>query len=99
MGLLLLSTVANAQTILNKDSLLQVLSVAKEDTNKVWLYLKLSKATQNVDMPKAHSYSEAAYTLSEKLHFDKGRFKAILRKTALFRAQGYVDSVFDCNKK
>jgi signal transduction histidine kinase len=88
-----------AQTVVNKDSLLQQLTVAKEDTNKVWLYLKLSKAIQSSDMPKAHGYGEAAYQLSEKLHFNRGRFKSMLRKTALFRAVGNVDSVFECNKQ
>ena len=88
-----------AQTALNKDSLLQQLTTAKEDTNKVWLYLKLSKATQSSDMPKAHGFSEAAYQLSEKLHFNRGRFKSMLRKTALYRAVGNVDSVFECNKQ
>ena len=83
----------------NKDSLLQELTKAKEDTSKVWLYLKLSKATQNTDMAKAHWYSEQGYGLSEKLHFNRGRFKAMLRKTALFRVSGIVDSVFENNKK
>jgi signal transduction histidine kinase len=91
--------VVHAQAVLNKGSLLQQLSVAKEDTGKVWLYLKLSKAIQASDMPKAHWYSEEGYRLSEKLHFNKGRFKSLLRKTALFRASGNVDSVFECNKR
>ena len=89
----------HAQTNLNKDSLLQQLAVAKEDTNKVWLCLKLSKAIQSSDLPKAHEYSEAAYQLSEKLHFNRGRFKAMLRKAALYRAVGNVDSVFEYNKQ
>jgi len=83
----------------NRDSLLQQLAAAKEDTNKVWLYLKLSKATQSTDMARAHLFSEQAYSLSEKLNFNKGRFKSILRKTALFRASGNVDSVFESNKR
>jgi signal transduction histidine kinase len=96
---LLNSMVVHAQAIPNKDSLLQQLAAAKEDTGKVWLYIKLSKAIQGSDMTKAHLYSEEAYRLSEKLHFNKGRFKAMLRKTALFRAIGNVDSVFECNKR
>ncbi|MEI7736015.1 MAG: sensor histidine kinase [Ferruginibacter sp.] len=96
---ILCSAVTLAQTVPNKDSLLQELTKAKEDTSKVWLYLKLSKATQNTDMAKAHWYSEQGYGLSEKLHFNRGRFKAMLRKTALFRVSGIVDSVFENNKK
>lgn len=92
-------SISAAQTVQNKDSLLQELAKAKEDTNKVWLYLKLSKATQSSDMAKAHWYSEQGYQLSEKLHFNSGRFKAILRKTTLFRVTGIVDSVFECNKR
>ncbi|MBA2250965.1 MAG: sensor histidine kinase [Chitinophagaceae bacterium] len=83
----------------NRDSLLQQLAAAKEDTNKVWLYLKLSKATQSTDMTRAHLFCEQAYSLSEKLNFNKGRFKSIIRKTALFRATGNVDSVFEVNKR
>ncbi len=83
----------------NRDSLLQQLAAAKEDTNKVWLYLKLSKATQSTDMARAHLLSEQAYSLSEKLNFNKGRFKSMVRKTALFRATGNVDSVFENNKR
>jgi signal transduction histidine kinase len=96
---ILWSVVINAQTTPTRDSMLQQLSKAKEDTNKVWLYLKLSKATQNDDMAKAHLYSDQASSLSEKLHFNRGRFKAILRKTSLFTISGILDSVFECNKK
>lgn len=83
----------------NRDSLLQQLAASKEDTNKVWLYLKLSKATQSTDMTRAHLFCEQAYSLSEKLNFNKGPFKSIIRKTALFRATGNVDSVFEVNKR
>jgi signal transduction histidine kinase len=96
---IILSVSGNAQSRLNKDSLLHELSIAKEDTNKVWLYIKLSKASQNNDMPTAHLYSELAYGLSEKLQFKEGRFRAILRKTSLFTVSGIIDSVFECNKK
>ncbi len=97
--LILYCALTNAQTATNKDSLLRELSAAKEDTNKVWLYLQVSKAMQNSDITKAHWYAEQGYALSGKLQFNRGRFKAILRQTALYRVTGIVDSVFECNKK
>ena len=99
ISILLLSALVIKAQQNNRDSLLQLLATAKEDTNKVWLYLKLSKATQSTDIAKAHLFTDQAYTLSDKLNFNKGRLKSIIRNTALFRATGNVDSVFESNKR
>ncbi len=91
--------IANAQQNTVRDSLLIVLKQSKEDTNKVWLLLKLSKSVQNEDQTAAHQYATEGYQLSTKLSFKKGRFKSLLRNTAIFRAAGNIDSVLASNQQ
>jgi len=70
-GLLLLATSAAAQGLSEKDSLLQVLKTAKEDTAKIRLLLLVQKqyATKNYD--SSFYYLNTATALSQKLKTDK----------------------------
>lgn len=88
-----------SQAISSKDSLLQVLTTAKEDTNKVYTLLRLTRQLQGDDMAAAHRYCKEAYTLSEKLQYNHGRFISLLRQTALYRVEGNSNAVFENNKR
>src|ERR1700754_1833935 len=64
---LILSTSAIAQSAVNKDSLLQVLKTASEDSNMVILILKINTAYNNDgNMDSGFLYLEKAQQLAEK---------------------------------
>src|SRR5262245_32489684 len=65
------------QVILNKDSLLQLVSQAKEDTLAVQLYISLGQQYENNEPELAKTYYRQARELSRKLHYPKGIIKAI----------------------
>src|SRR5260221_4820165 len=56
------------------DSLINVLKIAKEDTNKVNLLMKICTQYMNVNPEPMLPYIEQAHTLSEKLNFSRGKF-------------------------
>ncbi|MFT3822545.1 MAG: sensor histidine kinase [Chitinophagaceae bacterium] len=97
--LLLFPLLVNAQGTSMKDSLLKVLATSKEDTSKVYTLLRLARVVQNDSLPLAHQYCKDAYTLSEKIDYKNGRFLSILRQTALYRAAGDVNAVYENNKR
>lgn len=63
---LLAGFIVTAQNGLNKDSLLHLLTAAKEDTAKVKLLNNLAKATKNSDIAASYKYTADALALSEK---------------------------------
>lgn len=85
--LLLFSVNANAQ-LLNKDSLLKALPVAKDDTTKVQLLISLTKATKNSNIDAAYNYCAQALNLSKKLGYNKGMFQALINEISLIRIEG-----------
>ncbi|GAB2829891.1 tetratricopeptide repeat-containing sensor histidine kinase [Ferruginibacter profundus] len=67
IGFLIVSISATAQSAVNKDSLLQVLKTAKEDSNMVNLLLKINAAYNNDGhMDSGLLYLEKAQQLAEK---------------------------------
>ncbi len=56
----------------NTDSLLLVLQTAKEDTNKVNLFVKLSDVYFNTDLERSKAYGLQALELSEKQQYNLG---------------------------
>lgn len=73
---------------LNKDSLLQLLPAAKEDTNKVKLLINLTKALKNSNIEEAKKYCDEALKLSLKLNYSKGRFLSLANEISLIRLEG-----------
>ncbi len=61
--------------LLNKDSLMRLLPLAKEDTNKVHLLYALSDQYETSEPEKARQYVRQAGDLSRKLNFETGIFK------------------------
>lgn len=90
------SALAQQQTV---DSLSKVLSRAKDDTNKVWLYLAIGNAIENENPLKAGSYYLLAGNLSEKLNYKQGMIKFIANYTGILNFNGAIDSALLLNKK
>ncbi|RYY49660.1 MAG: tetratricopeptide repeat protein [Chitinophagaceae bacterium] len=84
---LLCAQVAFAQP-LNKDSLLNRLSSAKNDSNKVKLLINLANAFKNSDLPKARNYCNEALTLSRSLKFTRGIFLSMANDISITRLDG-----------
>ncbi len=60
---------------INKDSLLNCLNVAKEDTTKVLLLLNIADAFETNNQDSANYYLREVKQLSEKLNFTNGLYK------------------------
>jgi signal transduction histidine kinase len=85
---LLAGFIVTAQNGLNKDSLLHLLTAAKEDTAKVKLLNNLAKATKNSDIAASYKYTADALALSEKISYNKGRLLALINEISLIRIEG-----------
>ncbi|MCW5910865.1 MAG: hypothetical protein KIT62_07315 [Cyclobacteriaceae bacterium] len=90
---------AEAQTYMNRDSLLNLLSVAKEDTAKVQLLLDIGFQYEGSDLQTAGKYYLMAGRLSEKLNYKQGIIKFIANYTYLLNVQGQYDSSMLYNKR
>jgi len=84
--------------ILNKDSLLVLLSAAKEDTNKVYLLYAIADQYETSEPEKAKHYVRLAGKLSTALHFETGIFKYYRYAAYINAYQSQYDSVLHYNK-
>ncbi len=84
--------------LLNKDSLLRLLPLAKEDTQKVHLLLSISDQYETSEPEKARNYSIQAGELSRKLNFETGIFKHYKNLSFINAYQSSYDSVLYYNK-
>lgn len=73
------------------DSLLNELSTAKEDTNKVIILLQLFDPTVINDLDKAYEYTREAQLLSEKIGWEKGVGASLQRKGIIWGYRGNLD--------
>ncbi|MEE1945244.1 ATP-binding protein [Pedobacter sp. KR3-3] len=94
-----ISFAAQAQTAMNKDSLLRLLPKAKEDTNKVQLYLDIGNIYELDDTKTAEKYYKMAGDLSKRLNYKKGMIKFISNYTGILNAKGSFDSSLLLNKQ
>lgn len=74
------------------DSLLKLLSVAPEDTNKVMLYIQVGRAYEDRETEKAKQYYRMAGELSRKLNYPLGIIKYIANYTYILNN---MDANFD----
>ena len=95
--IILSATLLPAQ-VLNSDSLLKLLPIAKEDTNKVHLLFSISDEFENSEPEKAKYYAGVAGTLSRKLNFETGVFKYYRQLSYIYAYQTRYDSVLYYNK-
>lgn len=83
---------------LNKDSLLRLLPLSKEDTQKVYLFLSLSDQYETSEPEKAKYYTRLAGELSKKLNFQTGIFKYYRYMSFINSYQARYDSVLYYNQ-
>ncbi|MBC7886254.1 MAG: sensor histidine kinase [Ferruginibacter sp.] len=81
-----------AQADVTKDSLLKVLSVAKEDTNKVLTLITIGQHVEYNNLEEAKNYYVQANKLSEKLKYTIGVLKYYSNYTAILNIQARFDS-------
>jgi len=96
--LLFLQVISFAQQRI-ADSLLNVLPHAKEDTNKVLLYIDIGNAYEYEDPNTAGTYYLLAGNLSKKLNYKRGIVKYISNYTGILNVAGKHDSSLLLNKQ
>ncbi|WP_300602341.1 ATP-binding protein [Niabella sp.] len=88
----------NGQTP-DKDSLLKLLPVAKDDTAKVQLYIDIGNQYEMDDHKTAKLYYHKARVLSERLGYKKGLIKFITNYGQILNLEGAFDSSVLLNKR
>lgn len=86
-----------AQLSSNKDSLARILLAAKEDTDKVILYLNVGEPFENSDPETAKKYYRQALALSKKLGYKAGELKYASYYSSVLNIQGFFDSSLAVN--
>ncbi len=90
LWMFVLQTTAQSNT--TKDSLIQLIIKAKEDSSGVELYLKAGAAIENNDPAKAGDYYQKARVISEKIKYSKGAIKSIIYYSSIMYVTGRYDS-------
>lgn len=88
-----------AQPDPTRDSLLKVLSIAKEDTNKVLTLITIGQYLEYNNLEEAKNYYSQANMLSEKLKYTLGILKYYSNYTAVLNMQARFDSALVLTKK
>jgi two-component system NarL family sensor kinase len=81
-----------AQSIMNRDSLLRLLPLAKNDTNTVKLYINIGQQYETNEPETAKQYYRRAGELSKKIGYTKGVISFINNYTFILNMQGDYDS-------
>ncbi len=89
----------STQATMNKDSLLKLLSTAKEDTARVLLLINIGNEYELTDPETAGRYYLMAGDLSKRLHYKMGIIKFISNYTAILSFRGQYDSSLLLNKQ
>lgn len=90
---------AGAQLPIDKDSLLRLLPVAREDTAKVQLLIDIGNQYEWDDHETAATYYLKARRLSEKLNYKRGKIKFAASYTSLLNWRGLYDSSMVYNRE
>lgn len=88
-----------AQDLMNKDSLLKLLPAAKDDSNKVSLYISIGQQYESNEPEVAKQYYIAARELSRKIGYTRGLIKFAANYTYVLNMQGLYDSSLAINKE
>jgi len=88
-----------SQSFTNKDSLLERLAAAKEDTTAVLLYIQVGNEYELDDPQTAVRYYRLAGGLSQRLQYKRGLIKYISNYTGILNQQGVFDSSLILNKQ
>jgi signal transduction histidine kinase len=85
--------------VLNKDSLLQLLTHANEDTGKVLLLIKIGNEYERSLPDSAVYYYQASGELSKRIHYNVGVLKYISNYTAVLNLRDKYDESLVLNKQ
>jgi two-component system, NarL family, sensor kinase len=88
-----------AQNDVTKDSLLKVLYVSREDTNKVLTLITTGQYVEYNNLDEAKNYYLKAKSLSEKLKYTMGILKYYANYTAVLNIQARFDSALVLTKE
>ncbi len=91
--------VAQGQAVMNLDSLLKLVPRAKEDTNKVLLYINIGQQYESNHPELAKQYYREAGALSKAVNYPAGIIKYINNYTFVLNMQGRFDSSLLLNKQ
>ncbi|HEY5747863.1 MAG TPA: sensor histidine kinase [Chryseolinea sp.] len=80
-----------------KDSLLEQLGFAKEDSTKVLLLLRIGRHYERDNLPEAGKYYQQAGELSKRINYVNGIFKYYARYTDILNRRGQFDSALVVN--
>lgn len=95
--LLCLFTRGRSQELMNRDSLLRLLPVAKEDTDKVQLLINLGQQYETQEPERAKYYYRSAGELSRKLGYKPGEIRYRMNYTYVLNQLGLFDSALAMN--
>lgn len=88
-----------AQPVANADSLLKLLSVAKEDTARVLLLHSIADVYEMSEPEKAKTYVRQAGVLSKQLNFELGIMKHLRHMAYIHTFQANYDSMLFFNEE
>ena len=88
---------AHTQELLNKDSLLQLLLKAKEDSSKVLLLIQIGQQYEGSEPEKAKQFYRESLNLSRKIGYRLGEIKFAANYTYVLNMQGHYDSSLQIN--
>lgn len=86
-----------AQTLMNKDSLLNLLPLVNEDSAGVELYINLGQQYEGTEPSLAKYYYKKAEAVSKKINYPRGVAKFITNYTFVLNMQGRFDSSLALN--
>jgi two-component system, NarL family, sensor kinase len=95
--LLTSSVESSAQEFLDRNKLIQQLSIAPQDTNRVLLYISIGQQYENNQPDSAIYYYLKAKELSETLGYTTGTMKYLSNITYVLNTQGKYDSALQLN--
>jgi two-component system, NarL family, sensor kinase len=88
-----------AQEYFDRDSLWQEFKKAKQDTNKVWLLIRLGQQYETHDTDSALLLYESALKLSNELNYMRGRISYYTNATYVYNLKGMYDTALALNLK
>ncbi|MCJ7467747.1 MAG: sensor histidine kinase [Maribacter sp.] len=99
IGIVILSgiCIANAQTLMDLDSLLIEYKTAELDTSRVLLLINIGQQYEGNEPETAKKYYEEAGTLSKQLNYKRGTLKFISNYTYVLNMQGNYDTALNMN--
>ncbi|MEJ8843516.1 sensor histidine kinase [Lacibacter sp. H375] len=96
---LFLFSVADAQVLMNRDSLLKLLPTIKEDSAGAEFYIVLGQQYESSEPELAKHYYHKAGIISEKINYPAGVLRYIFNYTFVLNLQGRFDSGLALNLK